>query len=227
MNLSSLLDHLGNWSTDAFTAIDLIAASTNAFYAAILVTRPDHRRNWTPFGIILLAILGGIGGIILRDVLLTEIPSALTNSLYLVLCFLAAVLALAIIRRTEPVQIALLLEFMIAFSLPWYAIVGAQKSLAAGIPLVGVVFISVAGSTAGRYLIDIISGVTPKHFTHGEWFLGSAALAAGLYIVLDALGLSVWPATLVAWFIVFTFRYAALRFKWEKPEPWNQPLEQP
>jgi uncharacterized membrane protein YeiH len=225
MDFQPLLDHIGNWTIDAFTGVDLIAASTNAFYGAILVTRPDHRRKWTPVGIILLAILGGIGGIILRDILLLDIPSALINPWYLILCFLAGVLALAIIQRSEPERIAQILEFMVAFSLPWYAIVGAQKSLAADIPLIGVVFIAVVGSTAGRYFIDIISGVTPKHFTNGNWLLGSAALAAVLYIILDGLGLSTWPATIIAWFIVFAFRYGALRFEWEKPEAWDKPRE--
>ena len=226
MDFKSLLEHiLGNWAVGDFTTIDLIAASTNAFYGAILVTRPDHRRKWTPLGIILLAILGGLGGIFLRDIFLTDIPSPLTNPWYLVVCFLAAVLALIIIRRNDPARVLQILEFMVAFSLPWYAIVGTQKSLASGLPILGVVFVAIVGSTAGRYLIDITSGVTPKHFTSGKWLLGTVTLAAVLYIILDALGLSIWPATLMAWFIAFTFRYAALRLQWEKPEAWDKPRE--
>jgi hypothetical protein len=35
------------------------------------------------------------------------------------------------------------------------------------------------------------------------------------------------PATLIAWFIGFGFRLAALRFKWEEPEPWAQEQMKP
>jgi len=213
---------IGNWAVGDLTTIDLIAASTNAFFAAILVTRPDHRRKWTPVGIVALAIIGGLGGIFLRDIILTDIPSPLTNPWYLVVCFLAAVLALATIHRIEPARVMGLLEFMVAFSLPWYAIVGAQKSLAADLPLLGVIFVAVLGSTAGRYLIDITCGDTPKHFTNGNWLLGSSVLAAVLYIILDELGFSSWSATFAAAIIVFFLRYAALRFEWEQPEPWDK-----
>jgi uncharacterized membrane protein YeiH len=226
MDFRSLLEHLiGNWAVGDFTTIDLIAASTNAFFAAILVTRPDHRRKWTAAGIVALAIMGGLGGIFIRDIILTDIPSPLTNPWYLVVCFLAAVLALATVHRIEPARVMQILEFMVAFSLPWYAIVGAQKSLVAGLPLLGVIFVAVLGSTSGRYLIDVTCGVTPKHFINGNWLLGSSILAALLYIILDELGVSAWSATLAAALIVFFFRYAALRYEWEKPETWDKPRD--
>ena len=88
--------------------------------------------------------------------------------------------------------------------------------------LLAVVLIGEVGSTAGRYFIDITSRVTPRHFVRGNWFVGTAVLASVLYIILDALGLSVWPATLIAWGICFTFRLLSLRYNWQEPEPWDQ-----
>ena len=58
-----------------FTTIDLIAASTNALNGALLARRPDHYRNFTVVGIILMALLGGLGGGITRDVLVGQVPS--------------------------------------------------------------------------------------------------------------------------------------------------------
>jgi len=81
------------------------------------------------------------------------------------------------------------------------------------------------GPTAGRFFIDLTSGVTPQHFTKGEWFVGTAALTSIIYIALYELGLatpSVWPATLLAWAVGFGFRNLSLHFKWEEPEPWQQ-----
>ena len=81
--------------------------------------------------------------------------------------------------------------------------------------------IGVIGPTAGRYFIDVTSGVTPKQFVRGEWFVGTAVLASVLYIFFDLAGLTIWPATIITVALAFGFRRAALRFRWEEPEPWE------
>ena len=90
--------------------------------ASILASRRDHRRNWTTVGIILIAIIGGIGGGVTRDVLLNDLPSALTNPWYMILCLAAAGLGLAAVGRLSGHGIRRTFDFMAAFSLPWYAI---------------------------------------------------------------------------------------------------------
>src|SRR5215510_3540351 len=71
-----------------FTTIDLIAASTNALNGALLARRPDHYKQYSIIGILLMAALGGLGGGITRDVLVAQVPSALTNPAYIVLVLL-------------------------------------------------------------------------------------------------------------------------------------------
>jgi uncharacterized membrane protein YeiH len=226
MDLNTFLNQLGTWTIGGLTAIDLIAATTNAFNGALLARRKDHYRHWTVVGIILMAILGGIGGGVARDILLNDIPSALTNPWYLILCTLAAIVALRIAFTTGQKFREGLFQFMTAFSLPWYAIVGAQKALEANLPVIAVLLIGVVGPTAGRYFIDITSGVPPKHFVRGEWFVGTAVLASVLYVILYALGLSLWPATIITWAIAFGFRLLAMYRGWEEPEPPDSPEEE-
>ena len=71
----SFLSTFGTWTFGSLVIIDLIAATTNAFNGAILASRSDHRRNWTTVGIILIAVFGGIGGGVSRDVLLNTIQA--------------------------------------------------------------------------------------------------------------------------------------------------------
>jgi hypothetical protein len=42
------------WTIGSLTAINLIAAMTNAFSGALLARRKDHFRYWTVVGIILM-----------------------------------------------------------------------------------------------------------------------------------------------------------------------------
>src|SRR5215469_5163502 len=87
---------LFNSPWDGFTIIDLIAASTNALNGALLARRPDHYKNYTVVGIILMAFLGGIGGGVSRDVILNKVPAAFTNPWYVLFCTLAGVAGLAL-----------------------------------------------------------------------------------------------------------------------------------
>ena len=130
--------HFGGWDwTGSFTTIDLIAASTNALNGALLARRPDHYRNFTVIGILLMALLGGLGGGITRDVLLGDVPSALTNPAYITLCLGFGVLGYLLAYAKGQLFREGLFQFMTSFSLPWYAIVGAQKGFAAGLPVLG------------------------------------------------------------------------------------------
>ena len=208
----------GAWRfTGDFTTIDLIAASTNALNGAILARRPDHYRNFTVVGIMLMALLGGLGGGITRDILLNKVPSALTNPAYITLCLLFGAVGYLIAYDKGQLFREGLFQFMTSFSLPWYAIIGASAGVAAGIPVLGCLFLAVVGPTAGRYLIDITSSVPPKQFIRGEWFVVIAALTGAVWILLDGIGLATWPAVLLAFAFGFGLRVAALYRGWEEP----------
>ena len=213
------LNAFGDWSLGDFVVIDLIAATTNAFNGALLARQPSHYRAFTLVGILLIAVVGGIGGGVTRDVLLNDVPSALTNPWYLILCTVAAALALRVVVSMDQSRVSRLFDFMATFSLPWYAAVGVSKALDMDLPLVACILIGVVGPTAGRFFIDITCGVTPQHFVRGEWFVGTAALTSVVFILADGAGLSIWPATLISFAVGFSFRFLARRLRWEEPLP--------
>jgi uncharacterized membrane protein YeiH len=204
------------WHGD-YTTIDLIAASTNALNGALLARRPDHYKQFTVVGILLMAVLGGIGGGVTRDVLVAQVPSALTNPAYLFLCVGFGVLGYLLAYSGGQKFREGLFQFMTTFSLPWYAIVGAQKGVAVGLPVVGCLLLAVVGPTAGRYYIDITSGVTPKQFIRGEWFVATAVLTGFVWILAHQAGAGTWLATGIAFVVGFTLRMCALFFGWEEP----------
>jgi uncharacterized membrane protein YeiH len=214
------------------TAIDLIAASTNAFVGALLARRPDHYRGYTRIGIVLLAILAGIGGGVARDIILNQVPAAFTNPLYVILCVIMGLLALSISYRAgrkiyrkrseEGTDIKEgLLNYMASFSLPWYAAVGVDKALNVGLPVFPAIIIGIIGPTTGRFIVDITSGVTPKHFVKGEFYVTTAILTSIIYCLMYYAGLSIWPATLISVAFGFTFRTIVWRKGWEEKEPWE------
>lgn len=203
----------------SFTTVDLIAASTNALNGALLARRPDHYKQYTIVGILLMALLGGLGGGITRDVMVAQVPGALTNPAYITLALGFGVVGYFIAYGEGQLFREGFFQFMTAFSLPWYAIVGAQKGVTTGLPVLGCLLLAVVGPTAGRYYIDITSGKTPKQFIKGEWFVSTALLTGLIWILVDWAGLSTWWAAGIAFVIGFAFRLFAMFRGWEEPLP--------
>jgi uncharacterized membrane protein YeiH len=218
--LRAIVDSL-TFPVGDFAVLNLIAATTNAFNGALLARRPTHYRHYTLVGILLLAATAGIAGGVSRDVILLKIPAALTNPWYLILSGLAAALALSIEFRSGQRFREGMFQFMTALSLPWFAAIGANAALEAQLPIMSALAIGAIGGTAGRYVVDLTSDVTPKQFVKGEWFVGTAVLTSAVYVVLYYAGWSIWPATLLAVGIGFAFRLVALLRAWEEPEPWE------
>ena len=77
--------------------------------------------------------------------------------------------------------------------------------------------LAVVGPTAGRYYIDITSGVTPKQFIRGEWFVTVAALTGLVWVLVTWAGVGPWAAAGISFVIGFTIRVIALYRAWEEP----------
>ena len=225
-----LQSYFAYWATflsvGSFVIIDLIAATTNALNGALLSQRPDYYkgRQWSIVGILLLAIFGGIGGGVSRDVLLNKVPGALTNPWYLILCVLAGIVGMFISYKGGQKFRETFYQFMTAFSLPWYAAIGVQAALNAGLPDIGAIAIGVVGPTAGRFLIDVTAGKSAKA-VHSRRVVRrhSRADVGHVSHLCQVLGLTIYPATLIAFLVGFFFRVAALWFAWEEPLPRGVP----
>jgi len=79
--------------------------------------------------------------------------------------------------------------------------------------------LALVGPTAGRWLVDVSSGVTPKQFIRGEWFIGTALLTGGVWILVYWAGAGTWWAAGIAFVAGYTLRTLALFRGWEEPLP--------
>ncbi len=208
--------HGWKW-TGNFVTLDLIAAFTNALNGALLARRPDHYKNFTVVGIILMAFLMGLGGGVTRDVLLNKIPGALTNPAYIVVALAGGIIGYSLAYDSGQLFREGLFQFMTSFSLPLYAITGAQAAAKAGLPVLGVLAIAVIGPTAGRWYVDVSCGVPPKQFIRGEWFVAIALLTGIVWVLCDSGGLPTWASALIAFVVGYTVRVLALYNAWEEP----------
>jgi hypothetical protein len=101
--LAAGVSWLKGWKwTGNFTTLDLIAVGTNALNGALLARRPDHYKNYTVVGILLMALLMGLGGGMTRDVLINQVPAALTNPAHITVCVIAGIIGYNLAVRQGP-----------------------------------------------------------------------------------------------------------------------------
>ncbi len=215
---SSPVNFFHGWKfTGNFTPVDLVAASTNALNGALLARRPDHYKNFTRVGIMAMALIGGLSGGIVRDVMLGHTPAAFTNPAYITLCLGFGVIGYSVAYSEGQLFREGIFQFMTSFSLTWFAIAGAQAGVQNHLPVLGSVLLAMIAATAGRWVIDISCNVTPKQFIQGEWFLVTAVVTALIWILTYAATNNTWVAVAVAFIIGFVARSAALWYGWEEP----------
>ena len=142
---------------------------------------------------------------------------ALTNPAYITICLVAGMVGYRLTYARGQLFREGLFELVTSFSLTLYAIVGAQKGVNSDLPVLGCVLLATVTATAGRFYVDLSSGVTPKHFVRGQWFVSVAVLTGTVWIALFALGLNTWICAGVAFATGYAVRVLAMYRGWEEP----------
>lgn len=170
------------------------------------------RRHFSVTGLLALAIAAGLGGGILRDVLLQSGPPvALTHPWYLPTVLVAAGIGFffgtSLGRFRKPIIV------MDAVWLGLYAVVGAQKALALGLSGFSAILLGAVTATGGSVLMDLIAGEQPELVQPGPIGHFGAVVGAVIYVAmahwLDLPGLVAMVVTVI---VVFLVRGAAIRF---------------
>lgn len=159
------------------------------------------------------AVITGVGGGSVRDLLIGA-PVFWTHDPWVAAVCLGAA---AIIWATpESWWRGPALDWFDALGLAVYAVFGAAKSIAFGIPPVPAALMGVVTACVGGVIRDVLAG-EPSIIMRPELYVTAAALAAALYVALHALGAPMWLAAIVAATAGFGLRAAAIAWKLRLP----------
>ncbi|MCP2329784.1 MULTISPECIES: trimeric intracellular cation channel family protein [Actinoalloteichus] len=165
--------------------VDLIGVGANAVLGGMLA----RSRNFDAVGFLVLAIVSGLGGGLIRDTLLQQgTPVALTDYAYLLTALGGALVAFllqfehrVLWRRGFPV--------VDAAAVGCWAAAGAGKTLDAGLGWLPAVLLGTITAVGGGMTRDIMLGQIPRIFGGGPLYATCAAIASGALVVLAGLGL--------------------------------------
>lgn len=180
------------------------------------------RRGFDIIGSLLLAGLTGIGGGIVRDVILGQVPTAFANPYYFVPPTLAALLVYALAPGVQRLKRPLLV--FDAAGLALFCTAGTIKALEAGMNPFAASLLGVTTAVGGGLLRDVVANQTPSIFDPRDMYAVPAMLGAGLIATLWVAGIGGWAWELGVATIVFSLRVLSLRFRWHVPKavgPWH------
>jgi uncharacterized membrane protein YeiH len=186
-----------------------------AFLFAVTGALAGVRKRYDLVGVLVLAFATGLGGALLRDgVFLQGGPVAvLTDGRYL-LGVLGGGIAGALFARHLH-RLRLVMVVVDALALGVYGVVGAQKSLAAGLPLISASLVGTVNAVGGGVLRDVLVREEPLIFKPGE-FYALAALAGCIVYIGLATGAVVSEelAALAGIGVAFAVRLLSIRLGW-------------
>ena len=193
--------------------IDLTAVVVSALAGASVAAR----ERFDAVGALLLAVVMGLGGGIIRDLLLGLRPVAVTSRYYLptvAIAALAGLLFASLLRRFGAAFVSLE-----ALSVGLFTVVGVEKALLYDLPYVSAIFIGVSAAIGGGVLADLLAGRPVEVIHRGPWNATAALVGASVYAATAALGAPTGVSQATAFAVVVGMRLAALRWGLQNPLP--------
>ncbi|HET9356259.1 MAG TPA: trimeric intracellular cation channel family protein [Sphingomicrobium sp.] len=155
---------------------------------------------------IFFAVVTGVGGGTIRDLLIGAPVFWVGTNATLAICIVAA-LGVWFLSRRLILEKALL--WFDAIGLAAYATYGASKALGYGVAPVPAFAMGVMTACAGGIIRDVLAG-EPSILMRPELYVTAAALASGLHVVLVLFGAPPPLAALVGGLFGFALRAAAI-----------------
>ncbi|MFC9918867.1 trimeric intracellular cation channel family protein [Agromyces binzhouensis] len=194
---------------------DLAAVGIGALQGAMFASRiKEHRIDL--LGVALIGIIVGLGGGLLRDLLLNQLPAAMRSNWYLVVATAAALVGMLLIRIFD--RLNSLIIALDAITIGLFAAIGTTKALASGLPEVPAVFVGVVSAVGGSILRDVTLNLPIALMHVGSLYAVAAGAGTTLLVTLVLVGANILVAAIACVIVTTVIRLLSVRFGWSLPE---------
>ncbi len=205
---------------------DILAAVVFAVSGSLVASR----KGLDVMAFMWLAVITGVGGGTVRDLILNVPVFWVQNPIHVSACLVTAVVMHFVAPLVESRYRTLL--WFDAFGLALVTIAGTVKALDVGAPaLVAIAMGAVTGSLGG--IIRDTLGHVPSVLLRREIYITASVLGGCTYAVLNELGAGRLAAMIAGFVVTFAVRSAAIKFGWSLPvfhestkrERWTSDIE--
>jgi uncharacterized membrane protein YeiH len=173
------------------------------------------RKGFDLFGIAVLGVLTGVGGGVLRDLLLDIHPPASIQSWPNITVALVAV-ALTTVFTRHVIKFRRTVLILDAVGMGFFATSGAAIAVDHGASWFAAALLGMLSAIAGGIIRDVLAREIPMVFGPDDLYAIPAMLGSITYVVIDFLGPQ-WLGVLVGSALATAFRLLAMALHWRLP----------
>ena len=200
-------------SATFFHFFEITAIVLGALGGALYVRR-DRGARFDFIGILGLGLLSGVGGGIIRDVLIGDGPPvSLTHPAYLAYALLGAAGAI-LFGRAVGVRMLAFMNVVDALALGFFTVAGCSRGQNFDLGFLPSLLMGVITAVGGGSLRDLFSGKPPAVFQEGELYALVSAITAAVFLGLQRVGVRPDHAAALGTLLGFSLRMLAVRYGW-------------
>ncbi|MBC3766497.1 trimeric intracellular cation channel family protein [Neptunicella marina] len=179
---------------------------------AISGTLMAHKKHMDGFGVIVLASVTAIGGGTVRDLILDVPVFWVQDNSYLYAILIAAFFCILWLRHKHyfPLRFLLIAD---AIGLAFFNIMGVQKALSLGVPMLAAVVMGTMTGVFGGLIRDVMCREIPL-VLKGELYATTCIIGGSLCCLLWSLGLDAVFCMLLGGATTLILRLMAIRWHW-------------
>ncbi|NBX24368.1 MAG: hypothetical protein EBR52_09795 [Microbacteriaceae bacterium] len=189
---------------------DLLAMSIAALFGGALA----RSRNFPIYGTLFAGVVSGLGGGMLRDMLLGKEPVAISNWIFIPTILVATVLGALLFHKLIPIQNYFLV--MRSLALGCLVAIGSQVALNDGVPFASVVFLGIGTATFGGIIVDVVANQRATIARQAHWF-GSGMLVGAVVFAVVSFYINFWLAVFLCIITVFCLSFFSVKRNWPSP----------
>jgi len=195
---------------------DLIAVGLGGVQGALFASGFRGQRRLDFLGVAIIGILVGMGGGLIRDLLLGLSPTTLHNNWYLVTATIASLVGMLLAGLFQRLNAVIVVLDALVIGL--FGAFGTSKALALGLPIVPAIFVGVCAAVGGGVLRDVIMGLPVAIMHVGSLYAVAAGAGCVVLAVLELLDVPIAVAAIAGVSVTTIIRILAVAFDVSLPE---------
>jgi len=188
--------------------LDLLTVGIGALQGALFAI---FYKRFDLVGVIAVAILTGLGGGIVRDLLLAVGRPAAMEDKYILTAIAAVVTALIIGRWFKSAVNTVVFLDSVAMSL--FAIAGTYKATVNLTSDLVAVLLGIITAVGGGVLRDVVCRITPQIFSGGPLYATASAIGATVFVFLTNTSINLNAAVAISATLIVAIQMASVRFR--------------
>mgnify|MGYP001037999251 FL=1 len=195
---------------------DLLGVGLGGIQGAMFASgfQGERRLDW--LGVAIIGIMIGMGGGLIRDLLIGQPPATLQSNWYLITAAGAALFGMLLAGGFN--RLNTFIVVLDAVVIGMFGAFGVSKAIAFGIPPVPAVFIGVCAAVGGGVLRDVLMGLPVAIMHVGSLYAVAAGVGCTTTVIMNLFDVDITAAAITGIVVTAVIRVLAVIYDVSLPE---------